>query len=327
MGLSTAWLAAKRDRSIRQAVKAEEICLTTGPQNVFIQPMDSLCKNDDAYSVVIPTYNRVHTLRRALDSVFAQTRAAQRVIVVDDGSTDESATMMETHYPTVTLIRQENQGVSAARNRGLSMVDTPWIAFLDSDDEWLPQKMARQFAALNEQPHFAFCHTEEIWIRNGVRVNQMKKHQKSGGDVFRRSLQLCCISPSSALIHRRLFDVYGCFDEGLPACEDYDLWLRICAHEPVLFIDQPMIIKYGGHDDQLSRLHWGMDRFRIKALESLLETGQLNPVQTQQTHRVLMAKLKVLLNGARKRGNQEVLSLYGEKHTLWDGFLESMDEI
>ncbi len=291
------------------------------------RPMNALPKQEHAYSVVIPTYNRVHTLRRALDSVLVQTKAASKVCVIDDGSTDETASMVESHYPNVTLVRQANQGVSAARNRGLSLVETPWVAFLDSDDEWLPEKMAAQFNALSQQPHLGFCHTEEIWIRNGVRVNQMKKHQKSGGDVFERSLDLCCMSPSSALIHRRLFDLYGHFDDALPACEDYDLWLRISAHEKVLFVPEPMIIKYGGHDDQLSRVHWGMDRFRIKALEGVLQTGQLSPIKTQQAHRVLMAKLKVLLNGARKRGNQEVLSVYGEKYTLWDGFLELTDEI
>ena len=128
---------------------------------------------------------------------------------------------------------------------------------------------------LRRTPEARLCHTEEIWIRNGVRVNQMKKHAKSGGWLFQRSLALCCISPSSVLIHRSLFEDYGDFDESLPACEDYDLWLRITARESVAYVEVPQIYKYGGHEDQLSRAFWGMDRFRIQALEACLTGGYL----------------------------------------------------
>ncbi len=97
------------------------------------------------------------------------------------------------------------------------------------------------------------CHTDEIWIRNGRRVNARKKHGKKGGWIFQHCLPLCAMSPSSIMIHRDVFTALGGFDERLPACEDYDLWLRITARYPVLFTRQPLIEKYGGHDDQLSR--------------------------------------------------------------------------
>ena len=206
--------------------------------------------------------------------------------------------------------------MSAARNVGIQAAQGEWIAFLDSDDAWVPNKLSAQLNALACSPGHRLCHTEEILIRNGVRVNQMKKHQKSGGLIFERCLPLCCISPSSVLIHRELFDEVGRFDEGLPACEDYDLWLRICSREPVLFVEEALIEKYGGHEDQLSRKFWGMDRFRIRALEKLLRSDALNTSQRSATLEMLIRKLEILLNGAKKRKNEDVVSEY-EPLLIW----------
>ena len=253
-------------------------------------------------SVIIPTYNRVRTLPRALDSVLAQTRAVDEIIVVDDGSTDSTVDLLLANYPQVKLLQQPNLGVSAARNHGIREASSDWIALLDSDDRWLPTKLEAQVALVEQRPDHRLCHTEEIWIRNGKRVNQMDKHRKSGGHIYSQCLPLCVISPSSVLLHRTLFDEIGLFDETLPACEDYDLWLRICAREPVLFVDTPQIEKYGGHDDQLSRRHWGMDRFRIRALEKMLANGLLTHDQERETVAMLLRKAAILEQGARKRG-------------------------
>ena len=253
-------------------------------------------------SVIIPTYNRVRTLPRALDSVLAQTRAADEIIVVDDGSTDSTVDLLLANYPQVKLLQQPNLGVSAARNHGIREASSDWIALLDSDDRWLPTKLEAQVALVEQRPDHRLCHTEEIWIRNGKRVNQMDKHRKSGVHIYSQCLPLCVISPSSVLLHRTLFDEIGLFDETLPACEDYDLWLRICAREPVLFVDTPQIEKYGGHDDQLSSKHWGMDRFRIRALEKVLANDLLTPDQDRETVAMLLRKAAILEQGARKRG-------------------------
>jgi glycosyltransferase involved in cell wall biosynthesis len=262
-------------------------------------------------SVIVPTYNRRELLPRALASVLAQGCSEPvELIVVDDGSTDGSASLVAADFPTVTVIRQENRGVSAARNAGIRVARGPWIALLDSDDHWLEHKLERQLRALGAQPELRLCHTEEIWIRKGLRVNPMKQHQKAGGWIYQRCLPRCCISPSSVLIRRDLFTDVGLFDEGLPACEDYDLWLRVCAQEPVLFLDEPLIIKTGGHEDQLSRKFWGMDRFRIRALEKILSTGELAAGDREATLAMLVNKLEILLNGARKRENHELISTY-----------------
>jgi len=265
---------------------------------------------DNSIAVVIPTFNRKHCISRAIESVLSQTLAANEIIVVDDGSSDGTGSFLEEKYPQLRYLSQSNLGVSAARNRGVIESSSKWLAFLDSDDEWLEKKLELQIQRLIENPEYQLIHSEEIWIRNGVRVNQMKKHQKGGGHIFDKCLPLCAISPSSVILSRQLFEEVGGFDEELPACEDYDLWLKICSRYPVLFIEQALIKKYGGHDDQLSRLHWGMDRFRVQAMGNLLQSGNLNPDQITKTRTMLLSKCEILLAGAEKRDNRETVDHY-----------------
>ncbi|MEM7357886.1 MAG: glycosyltransferase family A protein [Pseudomonadota bacterium] len=256
-------------------------------------------------SVIIPTFNRAELLPRALQSVLSQELPeyidSLEVIVVDDGSDDQTEKLLTRQFPQVNYIKQTQSGVSSARNRGLEAASGEWIALLDSDDEWLPKKLVRQFDVLLETG-LQVCHTEEIWIRNGVRVNQMKKHQKAGGWIFQKCLPLCAISPSSVVIHKSVFDRIGVFDEQLPACEDYDLWLRLCAVYEVAYVETPCINKYGGHDDQLSRQFWGMDRFRVLALEKILQQP-LAEEQHEAALAMLEQKLAILLAGAHKHAN------------------------
>lgn len=255
-----------------------------------------------AISVIIPAFNRARVLPRALDSVLAQTLSPAQILVVDDGSDDGTPDLMLSDYPCIDYLQQENKGVSAARNLGIQNAKGEWIAFLDSDDQWLPRKLERQWALLEQNPEMKVCHTDEIWIRNGRRVNPKRKHAKRGGWIFRHCLPLCAMSPSSIVIHRSIFDEVGLFDETLPACEDYDLWLRITARYPVLLIDEPLLVKYGGHPDQLSRRYWGMDRFRIRALEKILAQADLKDEYRQAALATLQEKARILANSARKRG-------------------------
>ena len=179
---------------------------------------------------------------------------------------------------------------------------------LDSDDEWLPTKLEKQTQAVAQAEDAVLVHTDEIWIRNGIRVNAGKKHQKRGGFIYEHCLPLCCISPSAALINKKALLQLGGFDESLPACEDYDLWLRLCARYPVIYIDEPMLNKYGGHDDQLSTKYWGMDRFRLTALEKILASTSLSPVYRELTLATLLQKAEIMLNGAVKHNNHSMIS-------------------
>ncbi|MDJ0955568.1 MAG: glycosyltransferase [Arenicellales bacterium] len=264
-------------------------------------------------SVVIPTFNREKLLCRALDSVVAQSLQPFEIIVVDDGSTDSTQTIVKNGYKEVVYIFQPNRGVSSARNKGIKFASGDWLSFLDSDDEWLPTKLAKQAQALSKEPKHRICHTNEIWIRRDRRVNPMRKHEKSGGWIYKRCLPLCVISPSSVLVHRMVFESIGYFDEELPACEDYDFWLRMCAFYPVLYLSEPLIKKYGGHDDQLSKKYWGMDRFRIKAMEKMLEGGLLGNSDRLETIDVLLDKLHLVLAGAYKRNNTNIVEQYRKK--------------
>ncbi|GJM12121.1 MAG: glycosyl transferase [Pseudohongiella sp.] len=272
----------------------------------------------DTVAAIIPTYNRAETLRRALDSVYGQSRRVDEVCVVDDGSIDGTEELLSESYPSAIYIKQENSGVSSARNRGVEATTSHFLAFLDSDDEWLPEKIELQLAALKASPASKLVHGDEIWIRNGKRVNQMDKHRKSGGDVFSDSLALCVISPSAVMLKRSLYTELGGFDESLPACEDYDLWLRICSREKILYIDEPLLRKYGGHDDQLSSKYWGMDRFRVQALDKLLESGELDEDQEALAKAMLLQKADILRNGAVKRGKMERANHYTRLISIYD---------
>jgi GT2 family glycosyltransferase len=200
--------------------------------------------------------------------------------------------------------------VAAARNHGVAMSSSPWLAFLDSDDRWLPRKMERQMAYMAANPALRISQTDEIWIRRGVRVNPMKKHRKSGGDLFARSLELCVISPSAVLVARSLFDEVGGFDEDFPVCEDYDLWLRITCREAVGFLPEPLVVKRGGHGDQLSRSAPVMDHYRIHAIDKILRSGQLNETQRHAAVDELERKCKIVAMGCRKRGKNREAEEY-----------------
>ena len=277
------------------------------------------------FSVVVPVYNRGELVRRALDSVLSQTFLPREVIVVDDGSTDSTAQKLRSEYSTsVTVISQEHAGVSRARNKGISACSQEWIAFLDSDDEWCPEKLEKQAEFLIKNSEYQICHCDEIWIRRKVRVNPKKYHAKSGGWIFPKCLPLCVISPSAVVINQSVFSDVGTFDEQLPVCEDYDLWLRIAARFPVGFVDKQLVIKHGGHEDQLSQVYPAMDRFRIAALLKLLDADMLCSGYRKLTIQTLLEKLTIYSTGTRKRGRQSEAAYYNGLHRQYQGELKDL---
>ncbi len=253
-------------------------------------------------SVIIPTYNRAAFLREAVASVWAQTETDFELLIVDDGSTDATPQICAAWGAQVRYLRQPRRGVSASRNHGLRAAAGRFIAFLDSDDLWAPEKLARQRAWLEQHPGVLLCHTNEIWIRNGRRVNQKNIHRKAGGWIYPLCLPRCVISPSAVFMRRELFEAVGEFDEDLPLCEDYDLWLRVTARHEVGFLDAPLVIKRGGHADQLSRSEWGLDRYRVRALLKMLHHGGLPAEWQQATLAMLLQKSHILAQGYAKHG-------------------------
>jgi len=224
------------------------------------------------------------------------------IIVIDDGSTDDSTSGLAELYPNIKVIIQPNRGVSAARNAGIQVSQSDWIAFLDSDDVWLDTKCEKQLAALQRNPEFRICHTQEQWIYNGSEKPVPNAYTKKGGWIFLDCLPRCAVSPSTVIVHRELLDSVGLFDESLPACEDYDLWLRIASTHPVLLVDEPLIQKHGGHEDQLSNQR-GLDIYRIFALEKVLDKTNLNSEYHAAARDTLVEKCRIIGHGAENRGN------------------------
>ncbi len=261
-------------------------------------------------SVVIPTHNRRGFVREAVDSVLAQRDCELEVIVVDDGSTDDTRAALEPLGDRVRYVYQARRGVAAARNNGASLANGQWLAFLDSDDLWRPGKLAAQVAFHRREPEFPASQTGEIWIRNGVKVNPRRHHEKPSGDIFLASLARCVVSPSAVMLRRELFATLGGFDESLAVCEDYELWLRLGNRVPVGLIADPLVIKRGGHSDQLSRHFWGMDRFRVAALAKLLASESLSESRREAVGETLQAKCAILAQGARRRGRHEEAERY-----------------
>ncbi len=268
-------------------------------------------------SVIIPTFNRFAMLCEAIDSVLAQTFTDFELIVVDDGSSDETESVRKQYGTSIQYFLQENQGVSAARNRGIREARGEFICFLDSDDLWLPRKLELQFAAMFENPADWISYTEEIWYRRGVRVNPKRKHAKRGGWIFAHCLRLCIISPSSVMIRKNLFEEVGVFDEEFPVCEDYDLWLRIAKDHPVRLIEEPLIIKRNGHPGQLSTSDWGFDRYRLRSVARLLASGSLSPDQADAAVAVLTEKCRILYRGFLKREKRDEAAACAELVRRW----------
>lgn len=237
--------------------------------------------------------------------------------LVDDGSTDDTSEWIQQTFqnrlPFQIISSQKNEGVSSARNKGIRKGKREWIAFLDSDDEWLPEKLEIQINYTNKNPSFSLIHSNEIWLKKGRMFSQKKKHKKEGGRIFKQSLSLCCISPSAALLKRSLLKDVGLFQEDFPVCEDYELWLRITSRFSVGFIQKPLITKHGGHSDQLSQKYKAMDYWRIKALKPFLQNTLITEEEREAVQKILIQKCQILLKGYEKYKNfknkKEVLNI------------------
>ncbi|MFH1478416.1 MAG: glycosyltransferase family A protein [Candidatus Omnitrophota bacterium] len=258
-------------------------------------------------SIVIPTYNRALFLKRAIESVLDQTYKDFELIVVDDGSQDETRSLVDS-YPDdrIKCLRQDNLGPSSARNLGIKKAQGAFVAFLDSDDRWDKEKLWIQLGEMENQPTYLVSHTQEIWYKNRKILNQKNIHKKHHGYIFDRCLNACVVSMSTAMIRKELLERVGFFDEGLPCCEDYDFWLRVSVEHPFLLIDKPLTSKEGGHKDQVSYLHRvGMDKFRITALQKLLDESDLDDKQTKLLVDELSKKCRIYGTGCIKHGKEE----------------------
>jgi glycosyltransferase involved in cell wall biosynthesis len=216
-------------------------------------------------SVVIPCYNAGKYIVAAIASVLEQGWPSMEIIVVDDGSSDGSAELVRRTFPGVKLIQQVNQGVAAARNHGIMQAQGDWIAFLDADDIWLPNKLHAQWRLLNDTPDARMsCTAWMVWGSTDANpsLRYLAESLSQSGDVERWSgpsgwiypqlLLDCEVWTSTVLVHRSVFLEVGLFDATLPIGEDYDLWLRASQVTQILRVPCPYAL-YRMHPANITR--------------------------------------------------------------------------
>ncbi|MFH1771913.1 MAG: glycosyltransferase [Candidatus Omnitrophota bacterium] len=265
------------------------------------------------FSVIIPTYNRAGFLKIAAQSVLSQSFDDFELIIVDDGSSDETKNTISS-FPDkrIRYIHQPHRGVSSSRNNGVKEARGEFICFLDSDDRFVQRKLEIAKEYIEKHPEYKIFHTEEIWYRNGKILGQKIYHKKPTGWVFNNAVTICCIGISTSAVHKSIFKDIGLFDETMPACEDYDFWLRTAAKYPFYLINKSLTIKEGGHFDQQSKKYEAMDRFRIYALKKIIESGKLSRKNHEIAALELKKKCQIYIHGAEKRGKTSEANYYRE---------------
>ena len=254
-------------------------------------------------TVIIPTHNRAKLIGKTIESVLEQTYKANEILIIDDGSIDNTKEIVASY--DVQYIYQENKGVSNARNEAIKLASNDWICFLDSDDIWEKEKLEKQVAFHKSNPHILFSHTDELWIFNDKIIKQKKHQFKPNGYCFEENIANTLIGASTVMIHKKVFKDVGVFDEELLACEDYDLWLRILTKYELGLIDEKLIRKIAGHQNQLSFTTKLMDSYRIKALQKHLDS------QYKQTiNELIIRKCEILIKGAIKHQNKDIENYY-----------------
>lgn len=278
-------------------------------------------------SIIIPTFGRPDRVKVAVESVFAQRCAAWELIVVCDGAQPQTEAALAPYMsdPRFSLITQAHAGVSTARNTGIARARGTWIAFLDDDDLWHSDKLAYQRDWMHATGYLA-SQCDELWIRHGKRVNPMKKHAKPSGWIFPNCVELCAVSPSAVMLNRHVLDTIGLFNTDFPVCEDYELWLRVSLHYPVGNLPTPLVTKFGGHADQLSRQHHSMDAWRVKALEMILQAPAIEakPHWKEKAIQGIIERCKILAKGAEKYRNSDAALYFSEKQSLFDKFCKTI---
>ncbi len=219
----------------------------------------------DTVSIVIPTYNRETFITKALDSVMAQTYQHFEVVVIDDGSTDNTRDVVQAYGEKVHYFYQRNKGIAGARNAGIKKSCGSYIAFLDSDDYWRPEKLERQMALFHEHREYGLVASCCASVRLDGSFREKNRPGKSGRvltDLFIKNF----IRTSSVVIKKACFEKVGLFDEELRECEEYDLWLRIAAQYSVGFINESLAV-YVDNPEGISTDSLAGRLFRLKVLE------------------------------------------------------------
>lgn len=257
-----------------------------------------------AVSVVVGAYNAAPWIRDTLDSALAQTLDDTEVIVVDDGSTDATPQILEAYGDAIRLVRQANQGPAAARNRGVAEARGTYVAFLDHDDLWLPDKLARQLDALRQAPAAAWCYTDAAWFDSDTGQTMHLASQFAPpreGDVLLPLFGGNFLTFASTLVRRDVLEDAGGFDTspGVRNLDDWDLWLRVAERHPLVYVDAPLV-RYRVHATQATQT---MDlRRALRDRHAVLRAARdrnperLGPAYPEAAARVDVSVARHLLN-------------------------------
>lgn len=288
-------------------------------------------------AAIIPVANRPGLLGEAIQSICAgQTKPTELIVVLnatDDPLTDSDSAgpLLDSQQSTRTADRQaaetsfarhadsgiqfrviecEIAGPGPARNAGVATTQQPWLAFLDSDDLWAPEKLNRQWSYLTQRPHLNAIHTAEVWIKDGRTLSQPAHLRPHTGRFLRASLAHCLISCSSLLIRREVFAELGEFDPDFRVCEDFELWLRYLTRYPIGLLPEALTIKRAGDWPQESRRFHSLDAYRIRAILKLIRMDghRLSSDEFEAARSACEKKIGILQQGAARRDTIEKIA-------------------
>ncbi len=283
-------------------------------------------------SAVVPVADRPQLLADALRSICSGSMKPRELIVVLNAKTpgraadrqaaetvfsENSAAGIELH-----LIECEDTGPGPARNAGVAAARQDWLAFLDSDDLWAPDKLRRQWRYLRQRPYLQAAHTAERWIKDGRELNQPAHLRPHTGRFLTASFSHCLISCSSFILRRELFAALNGFDPAFRVCEDFELWLRLLVRHPVGLLREALTIKRAGDWPQESRRFHSLDALRIRAILKLVRNAksQLKPQELAAARAACESKLAILKQGARRRDRAaELTPLVHEIRSVFPG--------
>jgi glycosyltransferase involved in cell wall biosynthesis len=227
-------------------------------------------------SVIIPSYNSAAYLPDAIDSALNQTIVPLEVIVVNDGSTDETPRILERYQGRIVAITQENRGLSGARNRGIAAARGELVAFLDADDVWLPEKLEKQIECLNEHPRAGLVHSAALLWNHETGVQGVRFNGNPGqlaGACYEEFFTLNRVTVSTMVVRRECLAKVGIFDEDIrrPTTQDWDLCFRIARYHELAYIDKPLIL-YRVHESNATKRDLDMQEDILYVLQKALRT-------------------------------------------------------
>lgn len=302
-------------------------------------------------SVIVPTYNRRDCLVCTIRSILAQTWRDLEVIVIDDGSSDESAVEVLrqlgpdpdraesiwrqrvqssngslgfgfwTSEIPLQYIYQSNRGIGASRNRGVQVSQGDLIAFLEPDYTWDAHHLEAHVNFLDSRPDAWLAHGTVVIGRPAAKGGKKRLRQIPPALGFQDVVEGRDLHTSAMVVRRACLLAHGCFDENLPACEDYDLWVRIAAHTPVQIVAEAVV-----HLRQAPPMtSWNLDRYKVYALEKAFQSGHLNADQRHRVAEEMVSRCDILFDGYKRRSNLERANFYDRKRKKFEIEVAKLD--